>query len=54
MIELKTYTLEELKSILHISKRVWEERKQEVLDWMKMFFNYEITLKGRSYQRTIL
>lgn len=50
MIECKTYTLTELKTALHISKRAWEERKQEVLEWMKLFFDYEITLKGRSYQ----
>lgn len=50
MIECRTYTLTELKDILHISKRAWEERKSEVLEWMKLFFDYEITLKGRSYQ----
>lgn len=50
MIELKIYDLEELKSTLHISKRMWNERREEVLEWMKLFFNYEITLKGRSYQ----
>lgn len=29
---------------------MWEERKEELLEYMKMYFNYEITLKGRSYQ----
>lgn len=50
MIECKIYNLEQLKSTLHISKRVWEERKEELLEWMKFYFDYEITLKGRTYQ----
>lgn len=50
LLECKIYTLDELKKALHISKRMWEERKEELLDYMKLFFNYEITLKGRSYQ----
>lgn len=49
-IECKTYTLTDLKKVLKISKRQWEERKEEVLKYMKFFFDYEITLKGRSYQ----
>jgi hypothetical protein len=53
MIELKSYTLAELKSVLHISKRQWEERKEELLEYMKLFFDYEISLKGRSYIFTI-
>lgn len=50
MIECKTYSLTEIKQILHISKRQWDERKEEVLEWLKVFFNYEINLKGHSYQ----
>lgn len=53
LIECKIYSLTELKKILKISKRQWEERKEEVLDYMKIFFDYEITLKGRSYQFNI-
>lgn len=49
MIECKTYSLTELKNVLKISKRQWEERKEELLEHMKLFFDYEITLKGRSY-----
>lgn len=49
-IECKTYNLADLKKTLQISKRQWEERKEEVLQHMKFFFNYEITFKGRSYQ----
>ena len=50
MLECKTYTLGELKKALQVSKRMWEERKEELLEYMKLFFDYEITLKGRSYQ----
>lgn len=32
---------------------MWEERKEELLEHMKIFFDYEITLKGRSYQFNI-
>lgn len=53
MIECKTYSLSELKSVLKISKRQWDERKEELLEYMKLFFDYEITLKGRSYCFTI-
>ena len=53
LIECKIYTLAELKEVLKISKRQWEERKEEVLEYMKVFFDYEITLKGRSYQFNI-
>lgn len=48
MIECKKYSLTELKDILKISKRAWETRKEEVLDYLKMFFNYEIEYKGRN------
>jgi len=49
MLECKTYTLDELKKVLNISKRQWDERKEELLEYFKMFFVYEITMKGRSY-----
>ena len=49
MIECRVYSLTEIKQVLKISKRQWEERKEEVLEHMKLFFDYEITLKGRSY-----
>lgn len=49
MIECKTYTLIELKTILKISKRQWEERRDELLEWFKMFFDYEVIFKGHSY-----
>lgn len=42
MIECKVYNLAELKYALHISKRQWEEREEELLDWLKLYFDYEI------------
>lgn len=54
MLECKTYNLTELKEILHISKRAWTERKEELLEYFKLFFDYEISIsKGGSYQFTI-
>ena len=49
MIELKSYTLNELKTTLNISKRQWDERKSELLEYFKLFFDYEIQMQGRSY-----
>jgi hypothetical protein len=49
MIECKEYSLAELKSILNIPKRQWEDRKEELLSYLKIFFDYEISLRGRSY-----
>lgn len=37
MIELKEYSLTELKEVLGISKRQWEERKEELLNYLKFF-----------------
>ena len=53
MIELKTYNLTEFKRVLNISKRQWEERKEDLLEYLKLFFDYEITLKGRTYCFTV-
>lgn len=50
MIECKTYTLTEFKKILNITKWQWEERKEELFEWLKVFFDYDIKPKGRSYQ----
>ena len=47
MLELKKYSLTELKGALKISKRMWEERKEELLEYMNKFFNYEISYEGR-------
>ena len=47
MLELKKYSLTELKGALKISKRMWEERKEELLEYMNKFFDYEISYEGR-------
>lgn len=49
MIECKKYSLTELKQVLHISKRQWDSRRNELLEYLKLFFDYEISLIGRSY-----
>lgn len=49
-IECKEYNLTELKTALKITKRQWEERKEELLDYLKLFFDYEITMNGRNYR----
>lgn len=49
MIECKKYTLTELKKILHISRRQWEERKEDVLEHLKLYFDYEITPISKGY-----
>lgn len=49
MIECKKYTLTEFKRALGITKWQWEERKEDLLSYLKIFFDYEIVLSGRSY-----
>lgn len=49
MLELREYSLSELKKKLHISERQWNERKAAVLEYLKLFFDYEIQMRGRSY-----
>lgn len=53
MIECKIYNLTELKKLLSISDKMWKTRKEELLDWLSLFFDYEITTKGRGYQFNI-
>lgn len=52
-IECKSYNLTELKTVLKISKRQWEDRKEELLEYLKLFFDYEITMNGRGYNIVI-
>lgn len=47
MIELKTYSLSELRKALKISDRAWKERRQDILNQMDKTFEYEIESKGR-------
>lgn len=49
MIDCRKYTLSEFKTILHITKWQWEEKKEELLEHLKIYFNYEITRVGRGY-----
>ena len=49
MIECRSYGLDELKEILHISIRQWVERKDDVLEHLKIFFDYTISPVGRGY-----
>lgn len=49
MIECKEYSLTELKKVLNITKWQWEERKEDLLLYLKLFFDYEIVIRGRSY-----
>lgn len=47
MIEMKEYSTEELKSVLKITRGSWERYKDELLDYMKSYFDFEIVKKGR-------
>lgn len=42
------YTTEQLKKELSITKRSWDTRREELLEYFKLFFDYEIINKGRS------
>lgn len=46
MLELKKYSTEEIKKALGISKRQWDERRIELLEYWKFFFDYEIINEG--------
>lgn len=46
MLELKKYSTEEIKAALNISKRQWDERRVELLEYWKFFFDYEIISEG--------
>lgn len=47
MLECKDYSLTEFKQLLKISKRQWEERKDDLLEHLKYYFDYEIIPNGR-------
>lgn len=49
MIELKTYSLTELRKTLSISQKQWNSRKNELLEHLKTYFDYEIVKEGRCY-----
>jgi hypothetical protein len=49
MLELsKKYTLQEIKDMHGISKKIWDTRREEVLEYLKGFYDYEIIQTGRS------
>lgn len=43
---MKKYTLNEFKKIYGITKYVWESRKEELLEYLNFFFDYEIVKEG--------
>lgn len=47
MLEPGIYSVTELKKILNISERAWRERKEEVLEHLKCYFDYELRKEGR-------
>lgn len=47
-IELKTYDTNEFKRELKITKWVWENRREELFDYLDKFFEIEIKKGGRS------
>ena len=46
-MQVKTYTLAELKIELGITQYAWENRREELLEYFKKFFDYEITMQGK-------
>lgn len=49
MITLKKYTLDELKQELGISKWQWDQRKNDLLEHLKIYFDYDIIKQGKGY-----
>ena len=47
MIELKEYSTEELKKILNLPTRAWKENKEEVLEYISYYFDYDVVKRGR-------
>ena len=48
MLQPGVYNITALKKILGISERAWRERKEEILEHFKNFFDYEIRKEGRN------
>lgn len=46
--ENKIYSTEELKKELNIPLKQWNTRREELLNYFHLFFNYEIIVEGRS------
>lgn len=45
-IELKKYNTEEFKTALKISKRAWDSRREEVLEYVGYYFDFEVVHEG--------
>lgn len=50
MLECKTYNLSEFKTETGITRRVWETRREEILQHLSLFMDYEIKGYGKSAQ----
>lgn len=46
MLETKIYTTKELLNTLNISITSWKRRREEYLEWFKIFFDYDIMIQG--------
>lgn len=46
MLELKAYETKDLMGALGITRSSWGRRKEEYLDWFKLFFDYEVVIQG--------
>lgn len=49
MIECKLYTLSELRNALNIPVRQWERRRDDLLEYFKLFFDYDYIFEGHAY-----
>nr|DAF40481.1 MAG TPA: hypothetical protein [Caudoviricetes sp.] len=49
MIECKLYTLSELRDALNIPVRQWERRRHDLLEYFKLFFDYDYIFEGHAY-----
>ena len=48
MIEInKEYSSTEFKAILKIGRKAWETKREEILEYLYNFFDYEVITKGR-------
>ena len=46
MIELREYSTTEIKKVLQISRSCWDRYKDDILKYMKNYFDYEIITQG--------
>lgn len=53
MIECKVYTLTEFHKVLGFSMRHWKAHKEDFLEYLKDYFNYELLKVGRTWSFNI-